>query len=79
MAVLSSFSFQVQELFRVEYGEVFQVRVPTRQERWNFFEDLILHQAAKAPSTKKKAGKSAVFIKVIFFANRLMEAYFNLS
>ncbi|XP_011483397.1 ATPase family AAA domain-containing protein 2 isoform X3 [Oryzias latipes] len=53
-------SVEVQELFRVEYGEVFQVRVPTRQERWNFFEDLILHQAAKAPSTKKKAALRAL-------------------
>uniref|UniRef100_A0A8C7Z1F1 ATPase family AAA domain-containing protein 2 n=1 Tax=Oryzias sinensis TaxID=183150 RepID=A0A8C7Z1F1_9TELE len=43
-----------------EYGEVFQVRVPTRQERWNFFEDLILHQAAKAPSSKKKAALRAL-------------------
>uniref|UniRef100_A0A8C8DW91 ATPase family AAA domain containing 2 n=1 Tax=Oryzias sinensis TaxID=183150 RepID=A0A8C8DW91_9TELE len=53
-------SVEVQELFRVEYGEVFQVRVPTRQERWNFFEDLILHQAAKAPSSKKKAALRAL-------------------
>ncbi|XP_024123834.1 ATPase family AAA domain-containing protein 2 isoform X3 [Oryzias melastigma] len=52
-------SVEVQELFRVEYGEVFQVRVPTRQERWNFFEDLILNQAAKAPSSKKKAALRA--------------------
>lgn len=54
----------MQELFRVEYGEVFQVRVPTRQERWNFFEDLILNQAAKAPSSKKKAGKSTDSFKL---------------
>ncbi|RVE62455.1 hypothetical protein OJAV_G00157590 [Oryzias javanicus] len=53
-------SVEVQELFRVEYGEVFQVRVPTRQERWNFFEDLILNQAAKAPFSKKKAALRAL-------------------
>ncbi|XP_053289105.1 ATPase family AAA domain-containing protein 2 isoform X3 [Pleuronectes platessa] len=48
-------SMEVQELFRVEYGEVFQVQVPTSRERRNFFEDLILNQAAKAPASKKKA------------------------
>uniref|UniRef100_A0A3B4XMJ3 ATPase family AAA domain containing 2 n=1 Tax=Seriola lalandi dorsalis TaxID=1841481 RepID=A0A3B4XMJ3_SERLL len=45
----------VQELFRVEYGEVFHIQVPTSRERTNFFEDLILNQAAKAPASKKKA------------------------
>ncbi|XP_058503752.1 ATPase family AAA domain-containing protein 2-like isoform X2 [Solea solea] len=48
-------SMEVQELFRVEYGEVFHVQVPTSRERRNFFEDLILNQAAKAPASKKKA------------------------
>uniref|UniRef100_A0A8C4DIG8 ATPase family AAA domain-containing protein 2 n=1 Tax=Dicentrarchus labrax TaxID=13489 RepID=A0A8C4DIG8_DICLA len=48
-------SMEVQELFRVEYGEVFHVQVPTTRERRNFFEDLILNQAAKAPTSKKKA------------------------
>ncbi|KAM6994457.1 ATPase family AAA domain-containing protein 2 [Tautogolabrus adspersus] len=48
-------SVEVQELFRVEYGEVFHVQVPTNRERRNFFEDLVLNQAAKAPSSKKKA------------------------
>uniref|UniRef100_I3JJY8 ATPase family AAA domain-containing protein 2 n=1 Tax=Oreochromis niloticus TaxID=8128 RepID=I3JJY8_ORENI len=43
------------ELFRLEYGEVFQVQVPTSRERRDFFEDLILNQAAKAPVSKKKA------------------------
>ncbi|KAM4633071.1 ATPase family AAA domain-containing protein 2 isoform 2-T2 [Polymixia lowei] len=46
---------EVQELFRLEYGEVFHVQVPTSRERRNFFEDLILNQAAKAPASKKKA------------------------
>lgn len=49
--------FQVQELFRVEYGEVFHVQAPTSRERRRFFEDLILNQAAKAPASKKKAGE----------------------
>ncbi|XP_044214313.1 ATPase family AAA domain-containing protein 2-like isoform X2 [Thunnus albacares] len=48
-------SAEVQELFRVEYGEVFLVPVPTSRERRNFFEDLILNQAAKAPASKRKA------------------------
>uniref|UniRef100_M4A3D6 ATPase family AAA domain-containing protein 2 n=1 Tax=Xiphophorus maculatus TaxID=8083 RepID=M4A3D6_XIPMA len=48
-------SMEVQELFRVEYGEVFRVPVPTSQERRDFFEDLLLNQAAKAPVSKRKA------------------------
>nr|XP_020452864.1 ATPase family AAA domain-containing protein 2 isoform X2 [Monopterus albus] len=46
---------EVQELFRVEYGEVFHIRVPTSRERRNFFEDLLINQATKAPVSKKKA------------------------
>ncbi|XP_068591755.1 ATPase family AAA domain-containing protein 2B isoform X2 [Cebidichthys violaceus] len=53
-------SVEVQELFRMEYGEVFQVQVPTSRERRNFFEDLILNQAAKAPASKKKAVLNAL-------------------
>ncbi|XP_029361077.1 ATPase family AAA domain-containing protein 2 isoform X2 [Echeneis naucrates] len=48
-------SMEVQELFRMEYGEVFHVQVPTSRERRNFFEDLILNQAAKSPASKKKS------------------------
>lgn len=51
---------QVQQLFRLEYGEVFHVQVPTSRERRNFFEDLILNQAAKAPASKKKAGERSI-------------------
>uniref|UniRef100_A0A7N8WUA7 ATPase family AAA domain-containing protein 2 n=1 Tax=Mastacembelus armatus TaxID=205130 RepID=A0A7N8WUA7_9TELE len=43
------------ELFRAEYGEVFHIQVPTSREKRNFFEDLILNQAARAPVSKKKA------------------------
>ncbi|KAJ8268337.1 hypothetical protein COCON_G00135090 [Conger conger] len=46
---------EVQDLFRVEYGEVYEVQLPTQQERTSFFEDLILNQAAKPPASKKKA------------------------
>ncbi|XP_056300292.1 ATPase family AAA domain-containing protein 2-like isoform X3 [Pseudoliparis swirei] len=53
-------STEVQELFRVEYGEVFHIQTPTRRERRNFFEDLLLNQAAKAPASKKKAALKAL-------------------
>ncbi|KAL8181716.1 UNVERIFIED_CONTAM: ATPase AAA domain-containing protein 2 [Gekko kuhli] len=46
---------EVQELFATDYGEVFNVHLPTTEERKKFFEDLILHQAAKPPASKKKA------------------------
>ncbi|KAM9852704.1 ATPase family AAA domain-containing protein 2 [Aulostomus maculatus] len=51
----SRLSAEVQELFRLEYDEVFHVPVPTSRERKHFFEDLILYQAAKAPACTKKA------------------------
>lgn len=44
---------QIRSLFRGEYGEVYTISVPTRQERTDFFQDLILHQAAEAPPSKK--------------------------
>ncbi|XP_076006471.1 ATPase family AAA domain-containing protein 2 [Genypterus blacodes] len=53
-------TLEVQELFRLEYGEVFHVQVPTSRERRNFFEDLLLNQAAKAPASKKKAALQAL-------------------
>jgi len=46
----------------VEYGEVFHIQTPTRRERRNFFEDLLLNQAAKAPASKKKAGKKYALV-----------------
>ncbi|XP_030644318.1 ATPase family AAA domain-containing protein 2-like [Chanos chanos] len=50
-----SLSEEVQALFRLEYGEVYHVSLPSQQERRKFFEDLILIQAAKPPACKKKA------------------------
>lgn len=50
------FSFKVQELFIRDYGEIFNVQLPGKEERTKFFEDLILKQAAKPPLSKKKAG-----------------------
>lgn len=46
----------MQDLFHVEYGEVFEVPLPSTDERLKFFEDLILNQAAKAPASKREAG-----------------------
>uniref|UniRef100_A0A8C0K0N5 ATPase family AAA domain-containing protein 2 n=1 Tax=Canis lupus dingo TaxID=286419 RepID=A0A8C0K0N5_CANLU len=46
---------EVQELFIRDYGEIFNVQLPGKEERTKFFEDLILKQAAKPPVSKKKA------------------------
>ncbi|XP_077872859.1 ATPase family AAA domain-containing protein 2 isoform X5 [Ictidomys tridecemlineatus] len=46
---------EVQELFIHDYGEIFNVQLPGKEERTAFFEDLILKQAAKPPISKKKA------------------------
>nr|XP_020652184.1 ATPase family AAA domain-containing protein 2 isoform X1 [Pogona vitticeps] len=46
---------EVQELFANGYGEVFDVHLPTTEERREFFKDLLLHQAIKSPASKKKA------------------------
>uniref|UniRef100_UPI0037E9202F ATPase family AAA domain-containing protein 2-like n=1 Tax=Semicossyphus pulcher TaxID=241346 RepID=UPI0037E9202F len=53
---------EIQSLFREEYGEVYTVSVPTREERTNFFQDLILNQAAEAPPTKTQALTQAMEI-----------------
>ncbi|XP_066235540.1 ATPase family AAA domain-containing protein 2 [Saccopteryx leptura] len=45
---------EVQELFIHDYGEIFNVQLPGKEERTKFFEDLILKQAAKPPISKKK-------------------------
>ncbi|XP_066501589.1 ATPase family AAA domain-containing protein 2-like [Hoplias malabaricus] len=46
---------EVQDLFLMEYGEVFNVPLPCEEERRKFFEELILIQAAKGPVTKREA------------------------
>lgn len=58
-------SLKVQDLFHVEYGEVFNVPLPSWEERLRFFEDLILNQAAKAPASKREAGE--FFFLCVFF------------
>uniref|UniRef100_A0A4W4E8L3 ATPase family AAA domain-containing protein 2 n=1 Tax=Electrophorus electricus TaxID=8005 RepID=A0A4W4E8L3_ELEEL len=44
---------EVQDMFCMEYGEVFDVPLPSEKERHSFFEDLILNQAAKVPVSKR--------------------------
>uniref|UniRef100_A0A8C2Z2V2 Bromo domain-containing protein n=1 Tax=Cyclopterus lumpus TaxID=8103 RepID=A0A8C2Z2V2_CYCLU len=46
---------EIQSLFREEFGEVHAVGVPTRQERDDFFRDLVLNQAAEAPPSTRRA------------------------
>ncbi|KAM8797977.1 ATPase family AAA domain-containing protein 2-like [Eudromia elegans] len=52
--------FPHAELFIEDYGEVFHTRLPTKEERRNFFEDLILNQAAKPPVSRKEAAWQAL-------------------
>uniref|UniRef100_A0A8C3PYW7 ATPase family AAA domain-containing protein 2 n=1 Tax=Chrysolophus pictus TaxID=9089 RepID=A0A8C3PYW7_CHRPC len=47
---------EVQTLFKSDFGEVFSIQSPDEDERRHFFEDLILNQAAKPPTSKRKAG-----------------------
>ncbi|KAM9436038.1 ATPase family AAA domain-containing protein 2 isoform 1-T1 [Clarias gariepinus] len=51
---------EVQNLFCIEHGEVFDVPLPSREDRRFFFEDLILNQAAKAPLSKREAVRRAL-------------------
>ncbi|XP_026155950.1 ATPase family AAA domain-containing protein 2-like isoform X3 [Mastacembelus armatus] len=53
---------EIQSLFRDDYGEIYTISVPTQQERTNFFQDLILNQAAEAPTSNKKALTQAMEI-----------------
>ncbi|KAI3358961.1 hypothetical protein L3Q82_015340 [Scortum barcoo] len=53
---------EIECLFREEYGEVYTISAPTHRERTDFFQDLILDQAAEAPSSKKKALTQAMEI-----------------
>nr|DBA24004.1 TPA: hypothetical protein GDO54_011714 [Pyxicephalus adspersus] len=46
---------ELQELFVDDYGEVFHVQLPNKEDRKAFFEDLLLNQAAKPPTSKRKA------------------------
>uniref|UniRef100_A0A4W4E825 ATPase family AAA domain-containing protein 2 n=1 Tax=Electrophorus electricus TaxID=8005 RepID=A0A4W4E825_ELEEL len=51
---------EVQDMFCMEYGEVFDVPLPSEKERHSFFEDLILNQAAKVPVSKRDPGTACM-------------------
>ncbi|PIO14720.1 hypothetical protein AB205_0114380, partial [Aquarana catesbeiana] len=46
---------ELQDLFLDDYKEVFNVELPDKEDRKAFFRDLILNQAAKPPTSKRKA------------------------
>ncbi|XP_072323033.1 ATPase family AAA domain-containing protein 2-like isoform X4 [Scyliorhinus torazame] len=50
----SELAEEVKKMFVCHYGEVFNVELPSHEERKKFFEDLILKQAAKPPPSKRK-------------------------
>ncbi|XP_070841072.1 ATPase family AAA domain-containing protein 2-like [Chaetodon trifascialis] len=54
---------EIRPLFREEYGEVYTISVPTRQERTHFFQDLILSQAAEAPPSSKRTALLGAHIR----------------
>ncbi|XP_035173286.1 ATPase family AAA domain-containing protein 2 [Oxyura jamaicensis] len=43
---------EIQKLFIKEFGEVYNIELPGKEERTNFFEDIILNQTAKPPIKK---------------------------
>ncbi|XP_074468551.1 ATPase family AAA domain-containing protein 2-like isoform X4 [Sebastes fasciatus] len=44
---------EIQSLFWEDYGEIYTIGVPNKHERTDFFQDLILNQAAEAPSKNR--------------------------
>lgn len=53
-------------MFNNDFGEVFNIQSPDKDERRSFFEDLILNQAAKPPTSKKKAGEDILHLKLSY-------------
>lgn len=51
---------EVKCIFEISYGEVIDLQRPTEGERTEFFEDLILNQAAKPPPRRKKSALFAL-------------------
>ncbi|KAL8581462.1 hypothetical protein ACOMHN_004347 [Nucella lapillus] len=51
---------QLKELFSVSGGEVVEVDSPTREERHNFFHDLIMLHTMQAPPTHRQAARRAL-------------------
>ncbi|XP_078072999.1 ATPase family AAA domain-containing protein 2-like isoform X2 [Mustelus asterias] len=56
----SELTEEVKKMFVCHYGEVFNIELPSHQERKKFFEDLVLNQAAKPPPSKRKAALQAL-------------------
>lgn len=50
-------SLQVKRIFRSQYEEVIVISRPDEEDRFNFFQDLILSQAAMPPPKKKNTGE----------------------
>ncbi|KFQ85916.1 ATPase family AAA domain-containing protein 2, partial [Phoenicopterus ruber ruber] len=46
---------EIKELFNNDYEEVFKIQLPNKEERRTFFEDLVVNQAAKPPTSKTNA------------------------
>ncbi|XP_053394851.1 ATPase family AAA domain-containing protein 2-like [Mercenaria mercenaria] len=53
----SQLDYDVQDLFDEYCGEVVNIRNPTRDERQEFFKDLLLNQATKPPVQRKVAAQ----------------------
>ncbi|XP_040210857.1 ATPase family AAA domain-containing protein 2 isoform X2 [Rana temporaria] len=51
----SNLDSELKDLFLDDYEEVFNVKLPSKEDRKAFFQDLILNQAAKPPTSKRKA------------------------
>ncbi|XP_023655016.1 ATPase family AAA domain-containing protein 2B isoform X2 [Paramormyrops kingsleyae] len=51
---------ELKRLFTMQYGEVVHLRRPTEDDRRKFFQDLILVQAAQAPSCNRRAARRAL-------------------
>ncbi|KAM9387383.1 ATPase family AAA domain-containing protein 2 [Phaethornis superciliosus] len=43
---------EIKKLFNNDYGEVFKIHLPNKDERRKFFEDLVINQSAKPPASK---------------------------
>uniref|UniRef100_A0A8C9V9P3 ATPase family AAA domain-containing protein 2 n=1 Tax=Scleropages formosus TaxID=113540 RepID=A0A8C9V9P3_SCLFO len=51
---------EVKCIFRTRYGEVVNLKRPSKEDRRKFFRDLILVQAARAPARRKKTTQQAL-------------------
>ncbi|KAM4771593.1 ATPase family AAA domain-containing protein 2B [Rhinophrynus dorsalis] len=58
--VYSELPEEVRCIFRIQYEEVFIIHRPNQEDRLQFFEDMILNQAAMPPPRRKKAAIRAL-------------------